>query len=130
MNDLVQSIIASITGADYKWVVCEGSSDKIYLEHYFSGDSKRPFILPVGAAKNVKKIFAYIVMALDSDRDDIEGRVLFLLDTDKSFEKFDGSDGIDNLRIRRLLNSSSEMRTTLVHTTNSVFFPPQRLRIH
>lgn len=127
MNDLVQSIIASITGSDYKWVVCEGSSDKIYLEHYFSTDSKRPFILPVGAAKNVKKIFSYIVMALDSDRDDIEGRVLFLLDTDKNFEKFDGSDGIENLRIRRLLNSSSEMKTTLAHTTNSIFFPPTEI---
>lgn len=127
MNDLVQSIIASITGSDYRWIVCEGSSDKIYLEHYFSVDSKRPFILPVGAAKNVKKIFSYIVMALDSDRDDIEGRVLFLLDTDKSFEKFEGSDAIDNLRIRRLLNSSTEMKTTLVHTTNSVFFPPTEI---
>ncbi|WP_431481922.1 AAA family ATPase [Pseudomonas thivervalensis] len=127
MNDLVQSIIASITGADYKWIVCEGSSDKIYLEHYFSGDTRRPFILPVGAAKNVKKIFAYIVMALDSERDDIEGRVLFLLDTDKSFEKFESSDGIANLRIRRLLNSSLEKKTLLVHTTNTVFFPPTEI---
>ncbi|MGZ7459888.1 AAA family ATPase [Pseudomonas sp. Ma2-10] len=127
MNDLVQSIIASVTGADYRWIICEGSSDKIYLEHYFSADDKRPYILPVGAAKNVKKMFNYIVMALEGNRDDINGRVLFLLDTDKDFEKFECTDGIENLRIRRLLNSSSEKKTTLVQTTSSTFFPPTEI---
>ena len=127
MNDLVQSIIASITGADYKWIVCEGSSDKIYLEHYFSGDGPKPFILPVGAAKNVKKIYNYLIMALENDRDDIAGRVLFLLDTDKDFEKFESTDGIANLRIRRLLNSTIDNKTTLVQTTSSTFYPPTEI---
>jgi len=127
MNDLVQSIIASITGSDYKWIVCEGSSDKIYLDHYFSTSEEKPFVLPVGAAKNVKKIFNYLVMALENDRDDIAGRVLFLLDTDKDFERFECNDGIANLRIRRLLNSTSEKRTTLVHTTSSTFYPPTEI---
>jgi energy-coupling factor transporter ATP-binding protein EcfA2 len=127
MNDLVQSIIASVTGSDYRWIICEGSSDKIYLEHYFSADDKKPYILPVGAAKNVKKMFNYIVMALEGNRDDINGRVLFLLDTDKDFEKFECTDGIENLRIRRLLNSSSEKKTTLVQTTSSTFFPPTEI---
>jgi hypothetical protein len=127
MNDLVQSIIASITGADYKWIVCEGSSDKIYLEHYFSDDGLKPFILPVGAAKNVKKIYNYLMMALENDRDNIAGRVLFLLDTDKDFEKFDSTDGIANLRIRRLLNSTADNKTTLVQTTSSTFYPPTEI---
>jgi energy-coupling factor transporter ATP-binding protein EcfA2 len=127
MNDLVQSIIASVTGADYRWIICEGSSDKIYLEHYFSADDKKPYILPVGAAKNVKKMFNYIVMALEGNRGDINGRVLFLLDTDKDFEKFECTDGIESLRIRRLLNSSSEKKTTLVQTTSSTFFPPTEI---
>ncbi|MNF94027.1 hypothetical protein D3C84_767240 [compost metagenome] len=123
----MQSIIASITGADYKWIVCEGSSDKIYLEHYFSDGGPKPFILPVGAAKNVKKIYNYLIMALENDRDDIAGRVLFLLDTDKDFEKFDSTDGIANLRIRRLLNSTVENKTTLVQTTSSTFYPPTEI---
>lgn len=127
MNDLVQSIIASITGAAYRWIICEGSSDKIYLDHYFSSSRLKPFVLAVGAAKNVKKIFNYLVMALESDRDDIKGRVLFLLDTDKEFEKFESNDGIQNLRIRRLLNSSSERKTTLSQTTNATFFPPTEI---
>lgn len=127
MNDLVQSIIASITGADYKWIVCEGASDKIYLERYFTDDGSKPFILPVGASKNVKKIYNYLMMALDNDRDDIAGRVLFLLDTDKDFEKFDSNDGIANLRIRRLLNSTADNKTTLVQTTSSTFYPPTEI---
>lgn len=127
MNDLVQSIIASITGANYRWIICEGSSDKIYLDHYFSNTPSKPFVLAVGAAKNVKKIFNYLIMALESDRDDIRGRVLFLLDTDKEFEKFDSTDGISNFRIRRLLNSSAENKTTLAQTTDSTFFPPTEI---
>ncbi len=53
LNDLVQSMIASITGRDYRWIVCEGSADKIYLDHYLA--KKKLFILPVGGSKYVKK---------------------------------------------------------------------------
>jgi predicted ATPase len=127
MNDLVQSIIASITGSDYKWIICEGSSDKIYLDHYFAVCEEQPFVLAVGAAKNVKKIFNYLMMALESDRDDINGRVLFLLDTDKVFESFDSSDGIKNLRIRRLLNCLASKKTTLIQTSSTEFYPPTEI---
>jgi hypothetical protein len=126
MNDLVQSIIASITASDYKWIICEGSSDKIYLERFFGG-TNRPYILAVGAAKNVKKVFNYLVMALEGDRDDVKGRVFFLLDTDKQFEKFECTDGILNFKIRRLLNSSESKRTELTQTTNSAFYPPTEI---
>lgn len=126
MNDLVQSIIASITGSDYRWIVCEGSSDKIYLDKFFSGIN-RPYVLAVGAAKNVKKVFSYLVMALEGDRDDVKGKVYFLLDTDKQFEKFESTDGIASFRIRRLLNSSDARRTELVQTTDSAFYPPTEI---
>ena len=47
--------------------------------------------------------------------------------TDKDFEKFDSNDGIANLRIRRLLNSTTDNKTTLVQTTSSTFYPPTEI---
>lgn len=122
LNDLVQSMIASITGTDYRWIVCEGSADKIYLDFYLS--RKKLFILPVGGSKHVKKIFRYLEMALDDHRDDIKGKVFLLLDTDKAFEKYDANDSIKQIQIKRIHNDLTETRTMLKSTSNVEYHPP------
>lgn len=53
INDLVQSIVASITAARYQWIICEGSADKIYLDHYLS--EKGYLIVAVGGSPALKK---------------------------------------------------------------------------
>ncbi|MEE4621845.1 AAA family ATPase [Pseudomonas alliivorans] len=122
LNDLVQSIIASVTGADYKWIICEGSADKIYLDFYLS--RKKLFILPVGGSKYVKKIFRYLEMALEENKDDIKGRVILLLDTDKAFERYEANDSIEQIKIRRIHNDNIEYKTVLKTTTNNEYYPP------
>ncbi|RON98923.1 hypothetical protein BK674_15860 [Pseudomonas moraviensis] len=122
LNDLVQSMIASITGKDYRWIVCEGSADKIYLDFYLS--RKKLFILPVGGSKHVKKIFRYLEMALDDHREDIKGKVFLLLDTDKAFEKYDANDAIKQVRIKRIHNDIDESKTLLKSTNNTEYHPP------
>lgn len=122
LNDLVQSMIASITGKDYRWIVCEGSADKIYLDFYLS--RKKLFILPVGGSKHVKKIFRYLEMALDDHREDIKGKVFLLLDTDKAFEKYDANDSISQIRIKRIHNDIDESKTMLKSTSNTEYHPP------
>lgn len=120
-NDLVQSIIASITGSNYRWLICEGSSDKIYLDHYL--DSEDIFVVPVGGAPTVKKIFNYLNLALEDSRTDVKGRVFFLIDTDKKFESFLGKDSIEGIQIRRLKNNETTFRTDLLKTSDSEFSP-------
>ncbi|WP_416421966.1 AAA family ATPase [Pseudomonas sp. App30] len=122
LNDLVQSMIASITGRDYKWIVCEGSGDKIYLDFYLARN--KLFILPVGGSKHVKKVFRYLEMALEENRDDINGKVFLLLDTDKAFEKYDASEGIEQIRIKRIHNDEHQRKTILKPTSNTEFYPP------
>lgn len=122
LNDLVQSMIASITGRDYKWIVCEGSADKIYLDFYLARN--KLFILPVGGSKHVKKIFKYLEMALEENRDDIKGKVFLLLDTDKAFEKYDASEGIEQIKIKRIHNDEHKLETLLKSTSNTEFYPP------
>ncbi len=72
----------------------------------------------------MKKIFKYLEMALEENRDDIKGRVFLLLDTDKAFEKYDASEGIDQIKIKRIHNDEHEYRTLLKATSNTEFYPP------
>ena len=119
-NDLVQSIIASITGSNYRWVICEGSSDKIYLDNYLPDGI---YVVPVGGSPTVKKIFNYLTLALEDVRTEIKGRVFFLLDTDKKFESFPGKDSIGGIHIRRIKNNETTCQTDLLKTSDNDSFP-------
>lgn len=122
VNDLVQSIIASITSADYRWLICEGSADNIYLSHYLK--DPKLFIVPVGGAPTVRKIYNYLYLALEDARADVKGRVFCLVDTDKRFESFDGKDSIGGLRIRRLKNCEEKLCAELLTTSDNNAYPP------
>lgn len=120
-NDLVQSIVASITASDYKWVICEGSADKIYLDHYLKDEGY--LIVAVGGSPALKKIYTYIELAVIDARDDINGSVFMLLDTDKKYERFDTKDSIKSIQIRRVKNNEETQRTELITTGNNDFHP-------
>lgn len=122
INDLIQSIVASITGVTYSWVICEGSADKIYLDHYLKDTPT--LVLPVGGSPTVKKIFNYLLLALDGSSNDIQGKVFLLVDTDKKFEAFEAKDSIKQINIRRLQNCESELKTKLLKTSDTSFHPP------
>ncbi|WP_448120371.1 AAA family ATPase [Pseudomonas veronii] len=122
INDLVQSIIASITSADYRWIICEGSADSIYLNHYIK--HSKLFVVPVGGSPTVKKIYNYLYLALEDSRSDIQGRVYCLIDTDKRFESFDGKDSLAGILIRRLKNNEENCRTELLKTSDNNASPP------
>lgn len=122
INDLVQSIIASITVTDYKWIICEGSADSIYLNHYIK-DTKL-FIVPVGGSPTVKKIYNYLHLALEDARDDVKGKVFCLIDTDKKFDAFDGKESLNGIRIRRLKNNEDSYCTELLKTSDNNASPP------
>lgn len=120
-NDLVQSIVASITASNYNWLICEGSADKIYLDHYLKDEGY--LIVAVGGSPALKKIYTYIELALIDARDDINGRVFMLLDTDKKYEKFDTKNSIKSIQIRRVKNNEETQRTELITTGNNDFHP-------
>lgn len=123
INDLVQSVIASVMGGDYCWVICEGVSDKIYLDEFLK-ERKNTIVLPVSGAPSVKKFFNYMYMALKDDRPSVTGKVFFMLDTDKKADSFVANDGVEGLRMRRLLNDYDANRTKLVKMKEDTFHPP------
>nr|WP_314534647.1 hypothetical protein [uncultured Pseudomonas sp.] len=63
-------------------------------------------------------------MALEDNRDDIKGKVFLLLDTDKAFEKYEASDSIKQISIKRIHNDEKEFQTLLKSTSNTEFYPP------
>lgn len=124
-NDLVQSIVASITSKDCNWVICEGSSDKIYLGKYIN--RKSTYVLPIGKSSNVKKLYRYLYLALSEEQQSIKGKVYMLLDTDAAFERFDKGGTLKNIEIKRLQNNLNDRKTTLLNTTDNNYNPPTEI---
>lgn len=124
VNDLIQSIISSVIneGNSYNWLICEGSSDKIYLNHYLQQEvnEKKLRIVPVGGANEVRKIFEHLKLAFNELKGSLKGRVFLLLDTDENFLSFDSKcDHISNLRCNRLINIKNDKETHLVENESN-----------
>lgn len=85
MNDLVQSIVcASMGDTPFNWLICEGSSEKIYFGHFFRDlvENKRLRILPVGSFKEVQKIYNHLSLPFCEFKSEITGKAFLLIDTD------------------------------------------------
>jgi predicted ATP-dependent endonuclease of OLD family len=116
-NDLVQSIFHSLTtDTPYNWLICEGSSDQIYLD-YFLRDLQEELniqVIPVGGVELVKKFYKYLSLPIN----EIigvkgSGKVFCLTDTDADLRKNDVdqfSDLKNDIILKRL--SSSDNNTT------------------
>lgn len=116
-NDLVQSIICSIIKEDcYNWLICEGSSDKIYLSAYFEEEIKNKHlrIIPVCKASEIKKMYFQLASSLEDLKRNINGKVFLLTDTDSEMNMFDAPDKGKYLMCRRIVNALSENKTKLV----------------
>lgn len=118
-NDFVQSIVMSVTsGQNYNWLLCEGSSDKVYLEAYFRDEinNKKLRIVPVCTAKEIKKIYSSLSNSLQDLRTEISGKIFMLTDTDNNLVEFETEKGLESFLIcRRLLNNEKTKQTDLVN---------------
>lgn len=121
-SDLIHSITASIVNSDYRWVICEGASDKIYLDHYLDGSKVN--VIAVGGAAAVKQIYSQMEMTLHDLRGSINGRVVFVIDTDKTFESFLASERVRQLKICRISNNINTKKSTLLPTSDTRAYPP------
>ncbi|MGG4480248.1 AAA family ATPase [Paenibacillus illinoisensis] len=107
MFDLASSILSYIKRNPSRWIVCEGSDDKIYLETILTDiDSYK--ILPVGGIGNVVKLFNLLSSPMSSDRKDFTtikengSKILCLIDTDDLKLNFMSSDKDSAVQLRRL----------------------------
>lgn len=119
-NDFIQSILMSTinTGDNcYNWLICEGSSDKIYLEAYLAKEiqDKKLRIIPVCTASEVKNTYGRLAVLFSEIKDKLAGKVFLLIDTDRKPIEFDTKDGLEaHLQCRRIVNDEKKKRTELV----------------
>lgn len=85
-SELIQTILSTILIDNcYNWLICEGTSDKIYLEECLKDEitDKNLRIIPVGGCSHIKKIYSYLALSLlDLKIADIKGHIFMLVDTD------------------------------------------------
>jgi len=116
-NDFIQSIISSIIKekSPYNWLICEGSSEKIYFEAYFKNEieNKKLRIIPVGGAGEIKKVYAHLKILFDELKTKIKGKVFLLSDTDAELVEYDTTD-YPNMKCNRIVNDLENKITKLV----------------
>ncbi|HYF02807.1 MAG TPA: AAA family ATPase [Patescibacteria group bacterium] len=127
-NDLVQAILSSVRGVNcYNWLICEGASEKIYFEYYFSKEieEKNLRILSVGGAEEVKKIYEYLHIPMREKDVGLHGKVFCLIDTDETAKEL-GMPPVKGLEFKRLLNDPQK-GTLLVPIDHPVKTPPTEI---
>lgn len=82
MFDLASSIISYMRQfGGVKWIICEGSTDKIYLEAMLTGH-KDYHIIPLGGCSQVIKLYQILIAFMSDNCEVANADVLFLIDTD------------------------------------------------
>lgn len=113
-NDLVQSILSSIIRDEYyNWLLCEGSSDKIYLTAYLKDEinNHRLRIIPVCKASEIKKIYEYLSIAIEELNGSVKGKIYLLTDTDAQLLEFKTKNGLEkHICCRRIVNDNNSTK--------------------
>ena len=126
INDFIQSIITSILSEEpYNWLICEGSSEKIYFEKYFADikKEKKLRIIPVGGAGEIKRIYNNLQVAYEDFKKDIQGKVILISDTDPELVQYSTRDELKNLICYRIVNVEAQKKTILVKVDSNPVSP-------
>lgn len=82
MFDLASSLISYMRReSKRKWIFCEGSEDKLYLQTMLK-DYKDIHIVPLGGCGNVVKLYQILVGFITEKSENAKADALFLIDTD------------------------------------------------
>ncbi|MBF8224490.1 AAA family ATPase [Halomonas sp. 328] len=124
-NDFVQSVITSSIGDNpFSWIICEGSTERIYLEHYLKDlvESHRLRIVPVGGAGEIKRLYNHLSTSYEDFKDEISGRIILLSDTDSQLVSYE-TRNFEKLYCKRIVNCEKDRKTKLVNISSNPVSP-------
>lgn len=125
VNDFVQSVITSSIGDEpYNWLICEGSSEKVYFNAYFKDlvESKKLRIVPVGGAKEIKRLYNHLSTSYEDFKDEVTGKIILISDTDSELVRYDVAQ-YSNLLCKRMVNCFTDRKTKLVNIQSNPVSP-------
>jgi len=125
INDFVQSIITSSMGENsFNWIICEGTSEKLYLSAYLkeSVENDRLRIVPVGGAKEIKRLYQHLLVSYEEFKSEIKGKIILISDTDSELVTYE-TKTLPNLICKRLVNVDSKKSTSLVNIDSNPVSP-------
>jgi ABC-type Na+ transport system ATPase subunit NatA len=125
MNDFTQSLLSSATGdKPYNWIICEGSSEKIYLSAYLRDlvENKKLRIVPVGGASEIKKIYTYLSACYRDIESEITGNIFLLADTDRELVRYEVGT-YKNLYCKRFVFDPTKREAVLVKIDSNPVSP-------
>lgn len=113
MYDLATSVISYWkTYPDKHILLCEGSTDKIYLQSYLNSD--RVKIIPVSGKENVIKLVGLLQASLRDVKSDAIGMIIAIIDTDPIKEYYHEPDLSNNqIKLMRWQISSKNTSDTV-----------------
>lgn len=111
--ELISTILASIKAENKKWLIIEGSDDKLYFKNYVLPEVENLIILPVGGCGNVIKIYEYLFAPFSEkvEKGILSGsKVLCIIDSDNDQKSTNMSNPRikDSLKICRLQNHENK----------------------
>lgn len=127
LNDFIQSIVSSILDDEpFNWIICEGSSEKIYFDYYFKDlkITNRLRIIPVGGAIEIKRIYEHLSVSIEEFKKDLNGKIAFICDTDSELVEFE-SNNTKNVLVKRLVNIGTD--TKLININSNPKAPPTEI---
>lgn len=110
LNDFIQTVISSlIEEKPFNWLICEGSSEKIYFDYYFKNEieESKLRIIPVGGATEIKRIYEHLVVSVDEFKKQLNGKIAFISDTDADLVSYETKQ-INKILNKRIVNESNE----------------------
>ncbi len=125
INDFIQSIVSSATGDNpISWLICEGSSEKIYLSAYFNDliVNNKLRIIPVGGAKEVKRIYEQLAACYKDVSEELTGCIYLLSDTDRQLIRYK-TEKFGKLFCKRIVYEPSQLKTILVDIESNPVSP-------
>lgn len=128
VSDLTMSIMHAISGGvDCDWIVCEGSSDRLYLDAYFKNSDLNVKVISVGGVDNLKSIYSIINAHYYEFKSSIKNKVIFISDTDANCVDDSGVNRAknlnDNISWYRIINKPSSDKTSLIDVNDSIKAP-------
>lgn len=125
INDFIQSVVVSTMGENpFSWIICEGSSEKIYFSEYFKDliEQKRLRIVPVGGASEIKRIYSHLATSYEDFKKEIKGVIVLISDTDSQLVRYDTASH-EKLICKRIVNCNQSKSTKLVSIQSSHVSP-------